>query len=52
MYSKTIKVLKGKKIKSKETDHRVFFFFFLNQTVERSSDATVSSAGVTNEGGR
>lgn len=28
MYSKTIKVLKGKKIKSKETDHRVFFFFF------------------------
>lgn len=31
---------------------RWFFFFFLHQTVERSSNATVSSAGVKNEGGR
>lgn len=39
-----------KKIKSKETDHKVGLF--LNQTVERSSNTTVSSAGVKNERGR
>lgn len=51
MYSKTIKVIKQKKkkTKSKENDHKVGFF---NQTVERSSSATVNSAGIKNEGGR